>query len=74
MMKRSLTLLLVCGETRGHLSWARPNGLEAPLDGEEFTLLKNRWDTAGDTMIFKFILTELHLKASIPQPELKFLV
>ncbi len=44
MMKRSLTLLLVCGETRGHFSWTGPNGLEAPLDGEELTLLKNRWE------------------------------
>lgn len=31
-------LLLVCGDTSGHFSWAGPNGLEAPLDGDEFTL------------------------------------
>lgn len=44
LMKRSLTLLLVCGETSGHFSWGGPNGLEAPLDGEEFVLLSNRWE------------------------------
>lgn len=37
----SLTLLLVCEETTGLFSWAEPNGLEAPLDGDEFTLLKS---------------------------------
>lgn len=38
MNKSSLTLLLACGETSGHFSWGGPNGLGAPLDGEEFTL------------------------------------
>lgn len=27
-------LVLVCGETSGHFSWAGPNGLDPPLDGE----------------------------------------
>lgn len=40
LLFRSLTLLLVCGDTSGHFSWAGPNGLEAPLDGDEFTLSK----------------------------------